>query len=84
MSVDLSLIIADLENKIAAADSNTPVLNLLQMITAAERLTGGKNVYDSAGVLPTDSAYEGSIAMTADGTLRYFNGTEWDTLNNAN
>jgi hypothetical protein len=84
MSVDFSLIIADLENKIAAADSNTPILNLLQMVTAAERLTGGSNVYDSAGLLPADSAYIGTIAMTADGTLRYYNGTEWDTLNNAN
>lgn len=85
MSVDLSLIIADLENKIAAADSNTPILNLLQMITAAERLTGGKNVYDSAGVLPTGNEYIGTIAMTADGTIRVYSGDSggWDTLDSS-
>jgi hypothetical protein len=85
MSVDLSLIIADLENKIAAADSNTPVLNLLQMVTAAERLTGGKNVYDSAGVLPTGNEYIGTIAMTADGTIRVYSGDSggWDTLDSS-
>jgi len=83
MSVDLSLIIADLENKIAAADSNTPLLNLLQMVTAAERLTGGKNVYDSAGLLPTDSAYIGTVAMTADGTIRLYTGQGWDTLDSS-
>jgi len=85
MSVDLSLIIADLENKIAAADSNTPILDLLQMVTAAERLTGGKNVYDSAGLLPTGNQYEGTIAMTADGTIRVYSGESggWDTLDSS-
>jgi len=85
MSVDLSLIIADLENKIAAADSNTPLLNLLQMVTAAERLTGGKNVYDSAGLLPTGAQYEGTVAMTADGTIRVYSGESggWDTLDSS-
>jgi hypothetical protein len=85
MSVDLSLIIADLENKIAAADSNTPILNLLQMVTAAERLTGGSNVYDSAGVLPTGDQYVGTITMTADGTIRVYSGESggWDTLDSS-
>jgi hypothetical protein len=50
------------------------------MVTAAERLTGGSNVYDSAGVLPTGDEYIGTIAMTADGTLRYYQGQSWDTL----
>ena len=83
MSVDLSLIIADLENKITAADSNTPLLDLLQMITAAERLTGGKNVYDSVGEFPTGAQYEGSIAFASDGNLRLYNGTAWDTLDSS-
>lgn len=85
MAVDLSLIIADLENKIAAADSNTPILDLLQMVTAAERLTGGKNVYDSVGLLPTGDQYEGTIAMTADGTIRLYSGESggWDTLDSS-
>ena len=85
MTVDLSLIITDLENKIAAADSNTPILNLLQMVTAAERLTGGKNVYDSAGLLPTGNQYVGTVAMTADGTIRVYSGESggWDTLDSS-
>lgn len=80
MAISLTQINAALEAKIAAADSNTPILDLLQMVTAAERLTGGSNVYDSVGLLPADPAYIGTIAMTADGTLKYYNGTEWDTL----
>jgi hypothetical protein len=48
-------------------------------------LTGGKNVYDSAGVLPTGNEYIGTIAMTADGTIRVYSGESggWDTLDSS-
>ena len=58
--------IADLNAKIAAADSNTPIATILQYVTEAERLGGGKIIYDSSGVLPSDNAYEGMIAYVAD------------------
>ena len=58
--------IADLNAKIAAADSNTPIATILQYVTEAERLGGGKIIYNSASVLPSDSAYEGMIAYVAD------------------
>ena len=58
--------IADLNAKISAADSNTPIATILEYATEAEKLGGGKIIYDSAGVLPSDSAYEGMIAYVAD------------------
>ena len=59
--------IADLNAKIAAADSNTPIATILQYVTEAEKLGGGKIIYDSSGVLPSgSSAYEGMIAYVAD------------------
>lgn len=66
MTISLSQMIADLNAKIAAADSNTPIATILEYATEAERLGGGKVIYDSAGVLPSDSAYEGMIAYVAD------------------
>jgi hypothetical protein len=66
MTISLSQMIADLNAKIAAADSNTPIATVLQYVTDAERLGGGQIIYDSSGVLPTDDAYEGMIAYVAD------------------
>lgn len=66
MTISLSQMIADLNAKIAAADSNTPIATVLQYVTEAERLGGGQIIYDSSGVLPSDSAYEGMIAYVAD------------------
>lgn len=66
MTISLSQMIADLNAKIAAADSNTPIATILEYATEAERLGGGKIIYDSSGVLPSDSAYEGMIAYVAD------------------
>lgn len=70
-TLSLTQMIADLNAKIAAADSSTSVATLLEYATEAEKLGGGTNIYDSAGVLPSDSAYEGSIAYIAsDAELR--------------
>jgi hypothetical protein len=67
MTISLSQMIADLNAKIAAADSNTPIATILEYVTEAERLTGGKVIYTTALDLPTgDSAYEGSIAYVAN------------------
>ena len=66
MTISLSEMITDLNAKIAAADSNTPIATILQYVTEAERLGGGKIIYDSSAVLPSDSAYEGMIAYVAD------------------
>jgi hypothetical protein len=66
MTISLSQMIADLNAKIAAADSNTPIATILQYVTEAERLGGGKIIYDNSAALPSDSAYEGMIAYVAD------------------
>ena len=58
--------IADLNAKIAAADSNTPIATILEYATEAEKLGGGKIIYDNSAALPSDSAYEGMIAYVAD------------------
>lgn len=82
-TLDQQLLISDLEDKIAAADSNTPLNELLDMITIAERLSSGKRVYDSVGEFPTGAQYEGSIAFASDGNLRLYNGTAWDTFDSS-
>ena len=74
--------IADLNAKIAAADSNTPIATVLQYVTEAERLGGGKVLYTTALDLPTgDSAYEGSIAYVAqDQGLRVRGHQGWASI----
>ena len=74
--------IADLNAKIAAADSNTPIATILEYVTEAEKLGGGKVIYTTALDLPTgDSAYEGSIAyVSQDQGLRVRGHQGWASI----
>lgn len=80
MTVSLASIIADLESKIANADSSSSLSDLLSLLNSAERLTGTKSIYDSSELLTT-AAEEGSVKFQSDGSLRFYNGTNWDLLN---
>ena len=81
MTVSLTSIIADLESKIANADSNSSLSDLLSLLNSAERLTGTKSIYDSSDLLTlTDSASIGSVKYKSDGSLRFYNGNIWDLL----
>ena len=81
MTISITEIIAGLEAKITAADSNTPVSELLQLLNAVQDVGGGAILYDSAAFLPTDSAHVGTIRLVS-GTneIRYYNGTDWAYL----
>ena len=79
MTVSLTSIIADLESKIANADSSSSLSDLLLLLNSAERLTGTKSIYDSSELL-TSAAEEGSVKFQNDGSLRFYNGTNWDLL----
>ena len=79
MTVNLTSIIADLESKIANADSSSSLSNLLSLLNSAERLTGTKSIYDSSELLTT-AAEIGSVKFQNDGSLRFYNGTDWDLL----
>ena len=80
MTVSLTSIIADLESKIANADSSSSLSDLLSLLSSAERLTGTKSIYDSSELL-TSAAEIGSVKFQSDGSLRFYNGTNWDLLN---
>jgi len=82
MTISLSEMITDLNAKIAAADSNTPIATILEYVTEAEKLGGGKVIYTTALDLPTgDSAYEGSIAyVSQDQGLRVRGHQGWASI----
>lgn len=79
MSVDLSNILAGLEAKITAMDSNTPLDDMILNLKSYQE-AGGKfaAIYDSAGTLPAaDSDYTGMMVY-ANNALYMFNGNRWD------
>ena len=82
MTISLSEMITDLNAKISAADSNTPIATILEYVTEAEKLGGGKVIYTTALDLPTgDSAYEGSIAyVSQDQGLRVRGHQGWASI----
>lgn len=71
MTISLTDLIADIEAKIAAADSSTSTDELLKIIKAARAANTIQNVYDSSGVMPVDSASVGNILMSASDNSLY-------------
>lgn len=84
MTISITEMIAGLEAKIAAADSNITTSELLNLLNTAEELGGGHILYDSAAFLPTDSAHIGTIRrVSGTGHVKAYNGTEWIFLDSA-
>ena len=84
MTISITEMIAGLEAKIAAADSNTSTSEILNLLHTAEELGGGHILYDSAAFLPTDSAHIGTIRrVSGTGHVKAYNGTEWIFLDSA-
>ena len=71
MTISLTDLIADIEAKIAAADSSTSTDELLKIIKAARAANTIQNVYDSSGVMPVDSASVGNVLMSASDNSLY-------------
>ena len=81
MAINLQSVIAAIEAKAAAADSTTPISDLYKIIIEANEVGIPMGVYDSAGVMPIDSAYVGSVFSTPAGGLYVLDsaGGSWQT-----
>jgi hypothetical protein len=81
MAINLQSVIAAIEAKAAAADSTTPISDLYKIIIEANEVGIPMAVYDSAGVMPIDSAYVGSAFSTSAGGLYTLDsaGGSWQT-----
>ena len=71
MTISLTNLIADIEAKIAAANSSTSTDELLKIIKAARAANTIANTYDSSGAMPVDSANVGNILMSASDNSLY-------------
>lgn len=83
MTISLTEIIAALEAKSNATDSSSSISNILNLVNASETVSDGTILYDSAGVMPTDSAFIGTLAATSAGTIYFYNGTSWNAVDSA-
>lgn len=86
MTIDLSQIITNLQSDVNAADSDTSMRDILSLLHRGKKVTELHKWYDSAGVLPIDSAYNGYMAFTkSDNTMRVFNDSDlrWAELDSA-
>ena len=73
MSIDLTTLITNLQADIDAVDSSTSMSSILSLMHKARKITGISNYYDSAGLLPVDSSYDGMLAFSkADNTVYKF------------
>ena len=73
MSISLTQVITNLQADIDAVDSDTSMDQILKYMHRARSLTEINSVYDSVGVMPTDSAYDGMLAFSkSDNTMYKF------------
>ena len=73
MSIDLTTLITNLQADVDAVDSSTSMSSILSLLHKARKITGISNYYDSAGLLPVDSSYDGMLAFSkADNTMYKF------------
>jgi hypothetical protein len=80
MTISLTEIIAALEAKSNATDSSSSISDILRLTQASEKVSDGTILYDSAGAMPTDSAFIGTLAAAADGAIYFYNGTAWNVV----
>ena len=73
MAIDLTTLITNLQADVDAVDSSTSMSSILSLMHKARKITGISNYYDSAGLLPVDSSYDGMLAFSkADNTMYKF------------
>ena len=83
MAISLTEIIAALEAKANTTDSASSISDVLRLSIGAEAVSDGTILYDSAGVMPTDSAFIGTMAAASNGTIYFYNGTAWNAVDSA-
>ena len=70
--------------KIQDADSNSTIDDLHQLMKEVDRLSSTSAVYDSASLLPTDSAFIGSAIVTGDGGFYVFtDSAQWELVDSS-
>ena len=80
MAIDLTTLITNLQADVDAVDSSTSMSSILSLMHKARKITSISNYYDSAGLLPVDSAYDGMLAFSkADNTVYKFVDSNPDT-----
>ena len=73
MSIDLTTLTTNLQADVDAVDSSTSMSSILSLMHKARKITSISNYYDSAGLLPVDSSYDGMLAFSkADNTMYKF------------
>ena len=80
MAISLTQIIAAIEAKSNTTDSSSSISDVLRLSIGAEAVSDGTILYDSAGVMPTDSAFIGTMAAASDGAIYFYNGTAWNAV----
>lgn len=66
MTYNLTQIIASINARAAAANTNTSIKDLYNIVVEANQVGGGSKIYDSSGDFPApDSSYVGSILLSA-------------------
>ena len=86
LMADFTQLITNLQADVDAADSDTSMRDILALLYRGSKITTFHKWYDSASVLPIDSAYGGYIAFTkSDNALRVFNDSDmrWAALDSA-
>lgn len=80
MTISLTEIINALEAKANATDSASSISDVLRLSIGSEAVSDGTIIYDTAGAMPTDSAFIGTLAAAADGAIYFYNGTAWNVV----
>ena len=75
---------AALAAKANATDSSTAISDVLKLAIATEEVDDGVVFYDSAGVMPVDSAFVGSFTTDNFGTIKFYNDSAWSSLSGTN
>jgi hypothetical protein len=83
MTINLTQIIAALEAKANSTDSASSISDVLRLSIGSEAVSDGAIIYDSAGVMPTNSAFIGTMAAASNGTIYFYNGTAWNAVDSA-
>lgn len=80
MAINIKNIEDLLQKKAYGVDSSTSTSDLSNIIEAALLATNSLREYDSAGLLPAATSNEKIAFISSDKSVRFNNGSKWDTL----
>jgi len=81
MAINIKNLEEQIQKKAYAVTSNTPTSELGDIVEAALLATNSLREYDSADLLPTATSSNEKLAyIKKDNSIRFNNGTKWDSL----